>query len=72
MNRPAGERGRVSARVYFRRAGSRKTRHKTVSRRFVMCGSGAAQLLAPKSAVKVAPTPLSFGTPRRMPMPTSR
>ena len=38
MNRPAGERGRVHARVFFRRAGSRKLRHKTVSRRFRMCG----------------------------------
>ena len=37
MNRPAGERGRVYARVYFRRAGSTKLSTKTVSRRFVMC-----------------------------------
>jgi hypothetical protein len=38
MHRPAGQKGRVYARVYFRRAGSKILRHKTVSRRFVMCG----------------------------------
>ena len=38
MHRPAGQRGRVYARVYYRRAGSKTLRHKTVSRRFVMCG----------------------------------
>ena len=38
LNRKAGSRGRVYARVDFRRAGSRKLRHKTVWRRFVMCG----------------------------------
>ncbi len=37
MNRPAGQRGRVYARVYFRRSGSTKLSTKTVSRRFVMC-----------------------------------
>ena len=37
VNRPAGERGRVYARVHYRREGSRRVRHKTVSRRFVMC-----------------------------------
>jgi hypothetical protein len=37
-NRPAGSRGRVYARVYFKRPGSKRLRHKTVSRRFVMCG----------------------------------
>jgi hypothetical protein len=37
MNRPAGQRGRVYARVYYRRAGSRKLHTKTVSRRFAMC-----------------------------------
>ena len=37
LDRPAGERGRVFARVYFRRAGSDRVRHKTVSRRFAMC-----------------------------------
>jgi hypothetical protein len=37
LDRPGGVRGRVYARVYFRRAGSHRTRHKTVSRRFVMC-----------------------------------
>lgn len=35
---PAGTRGRVYARVDFRRAGSHRLRHKTVSRRFVICG----------------------------------
>ena len=34
---PAGERGRVYARVFFRRAGSDRVRHKTVSRRFAVC-----------------------------------
>jgi hypothetical protein len=38
MQRPAGQRGRVYARVYYRRAGSAKLHRKTVSRRFVMCG----------------------------------
>jgi FG-GAP-like repeat/Tachylectin len=38
MHRPAGQRGRVYARVYYRRAGTKTLRHKTVSRRFVMCG----------------------------------
>ncbi len=38
MHRPAGQKGRVYARVYYRRAGSKTLRHKTVSRRFVMCG----------------------------------
>lgn len=38
MHRPAGTRGRVYARVYFKRTGSKKLRKKTVSRRFVMCG----------------------------------
>ena len=37
MNRPAGQRGRVYARVYYRRAGTEKLSTKTVSRRFVMC-----------------------------------
>jgi hypothetical protein len=37
VTRPAGERGRVYARVAYRRAGSKRVRHKTVSRRFVMC-----------------------------------
>ena len=41
MHRPAGQRGRVYARVYYRRAGSKTLRHKTVSRRFVMCGQAA-------------------------------
>jgi hypothetical protein len=38
LNRPAGSRGRVYARVHYRRDGSRKLHRKTVSRRFVMCG----------------------------------
>jgi heme oxygenase len=37
MNRPAGARGRVYARVFFRRSGSDRVRRATVSRRFVMC-----------------------------------
>jgi heme oxygenase len=37
VNRPAGQRGRVYARVHYRRAGSDRVRRKTVSRRFVMC-----------------------------------
>jgi hypothetical protein len=35
---PAGTRGRVYARVYFTRGGSRHVRSKTVSRRFTICG----------------------------------
>ena len=38
LRRPAGSRGRVYARVEFRRPGSKKLRRKTVARRFVMCG----------------------------------
>ncbi len=37
MNRPAGQKGRVFARVVFKRKGSKKLRRKTVSRRFAMC-----------------------------------
>jgi hypothetical protein len=37
MNQRAGAKGRVYARVYYRRSGSRKLRHKTVSKRFKMC-----------------------------------
>jgi hypothetical protein len=37
MHRPAGQKGRVYARVHFKRAGSKKLRTKTVSRRYVMC-----------------------------------
>jgi VCBS repeat protein/tachylectin len=37
MHRPAGQKGRVYARVYFRRSGSKRLHTKTVSRRFVMC-----------------------------------
>jgi hypothetical protein len=37
VTRPAGERGRVFARVTYRRKGTKRVRHKTVSRRFVMC-----------------------------------
>ena len=38
LRRPAGQKGRVYARVYFRRAGTKKLRKKTVARRYVMCG----------------------------------
>ena len=38
IERPAGQTGRVYARVVFKRKGSKKLRRKTVSRRFVMCG----------------------------------
>ncbi len=37
LHRPAGQKGRVYARVYFRRSGTKKLHTKTVSRRFVMC-----------------------------------
>jgi hypothetical protein len=37
VTRPAGQRGRVYARVVYRREGSKRVRRKTVSRRFVMC-----------------------------------
>jgi len=37
VRRPAGSHGRVYARVVFTRAGSKKLRRKTVSRRFAMC-----------------------------------
>ena len=38
LRRPAGSKGRVYARVFFRRAGTKKLRKKTVARRYVMCG----------------------------------
>ena len=38
LNRPAGSRGRVFARAFYTRKGSKKVRRKTVSKRFVMCG----------------------------------
>ena len=38
MHRPAGQKGRVYARVHFKRSGSKKLHTKTVSRRYVMCG----------------------------------
>jgi hypothetical protein len=38
LNRPAGSRGRVFARTFYTRKGSKKVRRKTVSKRFVMCG----------------------------------
>jgi hypothetical protein len=38
IDRPAGSKGRVFATVYFKRSKHGKLRHKTVSRRFVMCG----------------------------------
>jgi hypothetical protein len=34
----AGKKGRVYARVLYKRSGSKKVRRKTVSRRYVMCG----------------------------------
>jgi hypothetical protein len=37
LNRPAGSQGRVYARAFFTRKGSKKLRRKTVSKRFVMC-----------------------------------
>jgi heme oxygenase len=37
MNQRPGKRGRVYARVFYRRSGSRTLRHKTVSRKFKMC-----------------------------------
>jgi FG-GAP-like repeat/Tachylectin len=38
LRRPAGSKGRVYARVFFKRKGTKKLRHKTVARRYVMCG----------------------------------
>ena len=38
MNLPAGDRGHVYARVYYTRGGSHRLRHRTVSRRFRICG----------------------------------
>jgi hypothetical protein len=38
LRRPAGQKGRVYARVFFRRTGTKKLRKKTVARRYVMCG----------------------------------
>jgi hypothetical protein len=38
INQPAGKSGRVYARVYFRRSKHGKLHHKTVSRRYVVCG----------------------------------
>jgi hypothetical protein len=37
LNRPAGSKGRVFARAFFKRKGTKKLRRKTVSKRFVMC-----------------------------------
>jgi hypothetical protein len=37
MHQRAGKRGRVYARVFYRRSGSRKLHHETVSRKFKMC-----------------------------------
>ena len=34
----AGKKGRVYARVFYKRSGSKQVRRKTVSRRYVMCG----------------------------------
>ena len=38
LRRPAGSKGRVYARVFFHRTGTKKLRKKTVARRYVMCG----------------------------------
>ena len=38
LRRPAGSKGRVYARVFFRRPGTKKLRKKTVARRYTMCG----------------------------------
>ena len=38
LDRPAGAQGRVYARAFYTRKGSKKLRRKTVSKRFVMCG----------------------------------
>jgi hypothetical protein len=38
LNRPAGSKGRVYARAFYTRPGSKKVHRKTVSKRFVMCG----------------------------------
>lgn len=38
LNRPAASKGRVYARVYYRRNARGKLQRKTVSRRYVMCG----------------------------------
>ncbi|HEX6027022.1 MAG TPA: hypothetical protein VFZ00_33800, partial [Solirubrobacter sp.] len=37
INRPAGSKGRVYARVYYRRSKHGKLHRKTVSRRYVVC-----------------------------------
>jgi hypothetical protein len=37
LNRPAGSRGRVYARAFYTRKGSKRVHRKTVSRRFVIC-----------------------------------
>ena len=38
LNRPAGSKGRVYARAFYKRPGSRQLKRKTVSKRYVMCG----------------------------------
>ena len=38
LNRPAGAQGRVFARAFYTRKGSKRVHRKTVSKRFVMCG----------------------------------
>jgi hypothetical protein len=38
LNRPAGSTGRVYARAFYTRKGSKRVHRKTVSKRFVMCG----------------------------------
>jgi hypothetical protein len=37
LNRPAGSTGRVFARAFYTRKGSKRVRRKTVSKRFAMC-----------------------------------
>ena len=46
---PRASRGRVYARVYYRRAGSKTLHTKTVSRRFVMCAARRAGRSAPRA-----------------------
>ena len=38
LNRPAGSKGRVYARAFYTRKGSKRLHRKTVSKRYVMCG----------------------------------
>ncbi len=38
LDLPAGKRGRVYARIFYTRGGSKRVRSKTVSRTFTICG----------------------------------